>query len=76
MKVLLLSDIHGNLNALEAVLKEAEKFTWKEIWFLGDLCGYGPEPRECFLLLKSYKTVFISGNHDLYMAGKLRRDHF
>ena len=76
MKVLVLSDIHGNLEALKAVLNDAEKMKPKEIWFLGDLSGYGPEPEKCFQLLKSYKIVFIPGNHDLYFAGQLSRDAF
>lgn len=76
MKVLLLSDIHGNLEALEAVLSESEKHKWKEIWFLGDLAGYGPETDKCFRLLQLYNLVYIPGNHDLYLAGKLSRNVF
>lgn len=76
MKVLLLSDVHGNLDALESVLSESEKYKWKELWFLGDLAGYGPEPDKCYDLLKSYNLVFIPGNHDLYLAGKLERNRY
>lgn len=45
MRILVLSDIHGNLEALEAVLADAG--TWDALWFLGDLVGYGPDPVEC-----------------------------
>ncbi len=76
MKVLVLSDIHGNFDALEAVLSHAGKIPWKELWFLGDLGGYGPETERCFQLLKTHKTVIIPGNHDLYYAGLLQRSQF
>jgi len=76
LKVLVLSDIHGNLDAMNAVLEEADKLKWKELWFLGDISGYGPEPDKCFTLLQSLKVVYIPGNHDLYYAGKLSRSFF
>lgn len=76
MKVLVLSDVHGNLDALESVLLQAQLSNWQEIWFLGDLGGYGPQPDECFQLLKSHKIVFLPGNHDLYYAGVLSRNVF
>ncbi len=76
MKVLVLADIHGNLNALQAVLSSSLKYNWKELWFLGDLGGYGPEPEECFKLLKTYKTSFISGNHDLFLADRMSGNFF
>ncbi|MDA3811974.1 MAG: metallophosphoesterase family protein [Spirochaetaceae bacterium] len=76
MKVLVLSDVHGNFEALESVIKESRQFNWKELWFLGDISGYGPEPDKCFRLLSTFKLVFIPGNHDLYYAGRLSRDFF
>lgn len=76
MKVLVLSDIHGNSDALEAVLDDAGQHSWKELWFLGDLGGYGPETEKCFQLLKAHKIVIIPGNHDLYYAGLLQRSQF
>ncbi|WP_168203518.1 metallophosphoesterase family protein [Oceanispirochaeta crateris] len=76
MKILVLSDIHGNLEALQAVLKEAKDLDWKEIWFLGDLCGYGPQPDACFDLLMQHTITFIPGNHDLYICGRMKGDHF
>ena len=76
MKVLVLSDIHENLEALNSVLNASEAYNWKEIWFLGDLGGYGPDPDKCFQLLKSRQIVFLPGNHDLYYAGVLSRNLF
>ncbi|MBN2659364.1 MAG: metallophosphoesterase family protein [Spirochaetales bacterium] len=76
MKVLLLSDIHGNSVALEAVLAEPEARACREIWVLGDLAGYGPEPDRCYSMLRDRKALLIPGNHDLYYGGKMRSDFF
>lgn len=76
MNVLVLSDIHGNLEALESVLEAASRFDWKEIWFLGDLCGYGPDPEACYQRLIQEKHIFIPGNHDLYLCGRMKGDFF
>ncbi len=76
MKVLILADIHGNLNALEAVLEASKIYKWKELWCLGDLGGYGPEPEKCFNLLRSEKAVIVPGNHDLYLAGRMKGSFF
>lgn len=76
MKVALLSDIHGNYDALSAVLDAADSEGYKEIWTLGDLGGYGPEGDRCFNRLMNEKALLIPGNHDLYYAGKLSSDIF
>ncbi|MBI9099976.1 MAG: metallophosphoesterase family protein [Spirochaetaceae bacterium] len=76
LKVLILSDIHGNFDALEAVMTHAGGFSWQEIWFLGDLGGYGPEVDKCFHVLQSHSTLFLPGNHDLYYSGRLSRGFF
>ena len=76
MVVLVLSDIHGNFHALQSVLTASKSYPWQEIWFLGDLCGYGPRPDDCFHLLAEYKTVIIPGNHDLYLTGRLSGTFF
>ena len=68
MRILVLSDIHANLAALEAVLQDAEG-KWDEMWFLGDLIGYGPDPNECTELLRSYNPIALSGNHDWAILG-------
>ncbi|MFN5291965.1 MAG: metallophosphoesterase family protein [Planctomycetia bacterium] len=59
----ILSDIHGNLTALEAVLKDIESQGIKEIYCLGDVIGYGPNPCECVDLIMNSKVVLL-GNHD------------
>jgi predicted phosphodiesterase len=59
----LISDIHGNLEALQAVLQDIEKHNVQEIYCLGDVVGYGPNPRECVDLVMKCKIVLL-GNHD------------
>lgn len=76
MKVLLLSDIHGNSDALEAVLAESDAQVCKETWSLGDLGGYGPDADRCFQILIERKSLLLAGNHDLYYGGRLDRDLF
>jgi predicted phosphodiesterase len=59
----IISDIHSNLEALQAVLKDIEKQKVDEIYCLGDIVGYGPNPRECVDLVMKCKVVLL-GNHD------------
>ncbi|MCC6416697.1 MAG: metallophosphoesterase family protein [Gemmataceae bacterium] len=59
----LISDIHGNLEALQAVLDDIRKHDVGEIYCLGDVVGYGPNPRECIDLVMQCKVVLL-GNHD------------
>ena len=59
----LISDIHGNLEALRAVLEDIQKLNVSEIYCLGDVVGYGPNPRECIDACLGL-TVSILGNHD------------
>jgi predicted phosphodiesterase len=72
-----MADIHANLAALAAVLKDIdEKGDIDEIWCLGDIVGYGPEPTECIRLMQERKIVCISGNHDMGVTGQLELDFF
>jgi predicted phosphodiesterase len=59
----IISDIHGNLEALHAVLEDAARSKVDEIYCLGDLVGYGPNPRECLDLALNWKVV-VQGNFD------------
>ena len=59
-----LSDIHGNLVALEAVLADLRQFDPQEVYCLGDVVGYGPNPCECIDLVRQFAQIFILGNHD------------
>jgi predicted phosphodiesterase len=60
----IISDIHGNLEALEAVLADIREQGISEIYCLGDIIGYGPNPRECIDLVMKHCQVTIIGNHD------------
>jgi predicted phosphodiesterase len=63
MRVLILSDIHGNLVALESVLSAADG-AYDAIWCLGDIVGYGPRPNECAELVRERAALCVMGNHD------------
>jgi predicted phosphodiesterase len=76
MKFGIISDIHGNLEALEVVLKEIKKEDCNEIIFLGDLVGYGANPNECVELLRQEKIVGVAGNHDYAVLKKTPIDDF
>jgi diadenosine tetraphosphatase ApaH/serine/threonine PP2A family protein phosphatase len=80
MRYAVFTDIHANLEALEAVLAKIDEITEKEpidgIWFLGDLVGYGPNPNECILKLRERTDVIIAGNHDWAAVGKIDLEDF
>jgi diadenosine tetraphosphatase ApaH/serine/threonine PP2A family protein phosphatase len=71
MRVAVVSDIHGNLHALEAVLADIEREQPDELWCLGDVVGYGPRPNECVELVRARAALALVGNHDLAAVGKL-----
>ncbi|MFM7694287.1 MAG: metallophosphoesterase family protein, partial [Actinomycetota bacterium] len=75
MRVLVISDIHGNLQALEAVL-EAEGDRYDELWCLGDTVGYGARPNECVDLVRQRATVALAGNHDLAVLNRVNIERF
>lgn len=75
MRVLIISDIHANLAAFQAVLVDAQG-QWDVIWCLGDLVGYGPDPNECVALLREHEHISLSGNHDWAVLGKLDIQNF
>ena len=69
-RILVISDIHANLTALEAVLADAGEVD--ETWCLGDLVGYGPDPNECIHRIRSLpKLTCLMGNHDTAAIGNL-----
>ena len=75
MKILVISDIHGNLPALEAVLADAG--TFDAVWCLGDLVGYGPQPNECVERVRNLpKLICLMGNHDAASLGSLDLEDF
>ncbi len=65
MKLLIVSDIHANLEALQAVLAESHD----ELWVLGDLVNYGPNPSEVVDLVRRNASVVVQGNHDYAVGG-------
>ncbi len=72
MRALILSDIHANLEAFEAVLADAKRRGgYDRVWFLGDLVGYNADPSACIALLQSLPSVSIAGNHDHAAVGKI-----
>jgi diadenosine tetraphosphatase ApaH/serine/threonine PP2A family protein phosphatase len=76
MRVAVVSDIHSNLHALEAVLEALDEESPDELWCLGDLVGYGPRPNECCALIAERAQVCLAGNHDLAITGALDMDEF
>ena len=71
MRVAVISDVHGNLHALEAALAAAEAERFDRLWCLGDVVGYGPEPNACCTRVRERADVCLVGNHDLGVLGAL-----
>lgn len=67
MRALVLSDIHGNLEALTAVLAAAEPFD--ALWNLGDMVGYGASPNQVIDLIRPIAQLNVRGNHDRVCCG-------
>jgi diadenosine tetraphosphatase ApaH/serine/threonine PP2A family protein phosphatase len=72
MRYAILADIHGNLAAFKAVLQDVEERGGAEqLWCLGDIVGYGPDPSECIALLCQYNHLCVAGNHDWAAIGRV-----
>lgn len=73
MRYLVISDIHANLTAMQAVLADAghpgEDYDF--VWCLGDVVGYGPDPNECIDVLRGLPHLCLAGNHDWAALGRL-----
>jgi len=67
--IAVISDVHSNLAALRAVLRDVERRKARDIVFLGDAVGYGPEPNECIGLIEERSGACIAGNHDWAVLG-------
>ena len=76
MRVAVISDVHGNLEALEAALSAIDASDTDALWCLGDLVGYGPRPNECCALVAARAAVCLVGNHDLGVLGRIDLDVF
>jgi predicted phosphodiesterase len=71
MRVAVISDVHANYHALEAVLHEVDSDGVDAIWCLGDTVGYGPRPNECCDTVSERSDHCLVGNHDLVVLGEL-----
>jgi predicted phosphodiesterase len=76
MRFAFVSDIHGNLEALEAVFKDIEGQDVDEVICLGDIVGYGANPNECADLVRQKCTYILLGNHDAAAVNLLATHHF
>jgi predicted phosphodiesterase len=76
MKIAVISDVHGNLEALENVLRDIEKQGAEKIHFLGDAVGYGCNPNECVKMISDHCDIKILGNHDYAALGLEEIDNF
>ncbi len=76
MRYAIISDIHGNLEALKTVLADIEKQNADKIICLGDVVGYGPAPNECVELVRKHADICLMGNHDFAAVGKEPLEYF
>jgi diadenosine tetraphosphatase ApaH/serine/threonine PP2A family protein phosphatase len=76
MRYLVFSDIHGNVEALERVLEEAERLRPDLVVSLGDVVGYGANPNECIDIVAQSARLHVAGNHDVAAAGLIDTDAF
>ena len=77
MRTLIVSDIHSNIIALDAVIEAAEEDgSLDGLWCLGDFVGYGPAPMECLERLWEREVIGICGNHDAASVGRIDTSDF
>ncbi len=69
-RIAVFSDIHGNLQALESVLSDIERNNIDEVIYLGDIIGFGPNPKECLDLIKDSRIKMVKGNHEIYQLNE------
>lgn len=76
MRIAVLSDVHGNLEALEAVLADVDRGGADLLYSLGDIVGYGPSPGACLEVIRRRAAVSLAGNHDAAVAGLASLEDF
>ena len=76
MRIAIVSDVHGNRHAFDAVLEAVDEAGCDELWCLGDLVGYGAEPDACVERAQAHAAVCLAGNHDLAVLGLLDLEEF
>jgi predicted phosphodiesterase len=76
VRVAVVSDIHGNRQAFEAVLDAIAETDCDQMWCLGDLVGYGADPDTCVALARENASICLAGNHDLCVRGSIPLEQF
>ena len=76
MRIGIISDIHGNMEALTASLGTLEREGVDTYYCLGDIVGYGAEPSECMAVVRERCSLVIAGNHDWAAIGKTSIEYF
>lgn len=76
MRIGIISDIHANLEALEAALAVYDKHPVDYLACLGDVVGYGAQPNECCDLVRKYADVTVLGNHDAAVCGRMDYSYY
>jgi predicted phosphodiesterase len=76
MKLALISEIHANLEALQATLDDIAPHSVDRIVCLGDIVGYNTKPQECIALLREVQAVCVAGNHDRAVCGQITTETF
>jgi len=76
VKVAVISDVHANVHALEAVLAAIDADAPDELWCIGDLVGYGARPNECCEIIEARADICLGGNHDLAVRGTIDLTEF
>jgi predicted phosphodiesterase len=76
VRIAVISDIHGNRQAFEAVLDAVADSDCAELWCLGDLVGYGADPDACVALARENASICLAGNHDLGVTGAIALEQF
>ena len=76
MKIGFISDIHSNLEALNVAISSLEDAGAQRIFCLGDIVGYGANPRECIAIVREKCEIIVAGNHDWAAVGKTETTYF
>jgi diadenosine tetraphosphatase ApaH/serine/threonine PP2A family protein phosphatase len=76
MSIIILSDIHSNLEAFQAVLQDIAHERVDQVLFLGDIVGYTADPGECIEILRGLAPHMVAGNHDWAAVGLTNIDYF
>jgi diadenosine tetraphosphatase ApaH/serine/threonine PP2A family protein phosphatase len=76
MRMAIISDVHANLEALTAIIRDIEKQNVEKVHFLGDVVGYGDDPDRCIALIDDLCDIKLLGNHDYVALGLESPTHF